>query len=58
LLKLETLKYVREKPRLGSIQRPARLDALSRAVLRKLRVVVPKKLRAAAPKKLRVVAQK
>jgi len=59
LLKPETLKPVLERPRLGSMQRPARLDALSRAVLRKVRVVVVlKKLRAAAPKKLRVVALK
>jgi len=41
------------------MQRPARLDALSRAVLRKLRVVVVlKKLRVAAPKKLRAAALK
>ena len=67
MLKLETSQQaVLERPRLGSMQRPVRLDALSRAVLRKLRVaalkklraVAPKKLRAAAPKKLRVAAPK
>jgi hypothetical protein len=59
LLKLETLKYVLERLRLDSMQRPVRLDVPSRAVLRKVRVVVVlKKLRAAALKELRVVVLK